>query len=153
MNNEYPATPEEKAYDQLADEQWELLSEVGRTIFGRAEVEAYRLYLCSRYSYQLPWELDKAMDEMHVAAAELTVLDCKLLAPLWRAALAAAASIDPDDRTTLVGDGGVYRGALHRYYRQISSMVERILSEKKMEAKPQRKAAERVPEDFSDIPF
>ena len=98
-------------------------------------------------------------ENMRLGAACITDSVNELLAKLWRAALAAAASIDPADET-LVGHK-VNLGNLHRYYRMFSGMVEEILQERmilqqKKYAELKEKIAEREPDDlsdFSDGPF
>jgi hypothetical protein len=155
MNTEHQMTPEERAFDQLLDEQWELLSEAARTVFIEADGAAYAAYMVRSRSFQWPSEYDEALEKMRLAAAELTDREHELLSKLWRAALAAAASIDSEDFATLAGYC-VYRGNLHRYYRMLSEMIEYVLQEKmreKWEAERQKKLAEREPEDSSDIPF
>jgi hypothetical protein len=93
---------------------------------------------------------------MRLGAACITDSDHQLLAKLWRAALAAAASIDPADET-LVGHK-VDRGNPRRYYRMLSAILETILQEKeslqrKEYAELKRTLAEPEPEDFPDDPF
>jgi hypothetical protein len=100
-------------------------------------------------------EYDETMDRMRLPAVELTDRDQELLAKAWRAALAAAASIDPSDCETIAGHR-VYSGDVHWYYRLISRMVEEILSEKgwsKGEDERQKRLAEREPVDDTDSPF
>jgi len=154
MTTENQFTPEHAAYSQLREEKWELLSEAARRVFEMAEVEPYMMNLESSYSYQIDRELDEAMEEMHLAAVEMSDQDCALFAMFRRSALAAAASIDRHDRAKLVGFRGKYRGALHYFYIDVSAIVEDILQKKKVEAARQRKPARREPEDFPDIiPF
>ncbi len=148
MKNAYRKTPEEKAYGRLLDDSEEVLSESARTVLEKAHATAYAGNLVRNYCLQ-PEEYDEAMAEMRRAAAELTDRECKLLARIWRTALAAAASIDPDDHTHI--GYGVYLVDLHHYYRVASGMVEDTLLEKWVEEC--RKAAEREPEDFDDLPF
>ncbi len=83
-----------------------------------------------------PEEYDDAREKIRLPAAELGDRDRKLLMEIRRAALAAAASIDPDDYETPVGHR-VYLGDLHYCYRVLSSMVEEILREKNTEEKPE----------------
>ncbi len=137
-------TPEEEAYDRLLDETKEILSLAAHTILEEAKTEAYKLILCHNYAYQLN-EYDEAMDKMRLAAAKLTDQDCKLLAKLWRAALAAAASIDPDDRTP--AGYRVGRGDYHRFYRMVSRMVEKTLRDKEF-AELREKISNQEPEDY-----
>lgn len=150
MTTEHLATQEEKAYEQLLDEIWEMLSEPARTVIGEAHSAAYAANMVRSYCFQ-PEEYDEAMEKMHSAGAEITDREYKLLAKLWRSALSAAASIDSEDFETLAGYG-VYSGNLHWYYRMLSGMIEETLREKK-EAVLQKKMAEQEPEDISDIPF
>jgi exoribonuclease R len=150
MTTEHQVTQEEKAYGQLLDKIWEMLSESARAVLREAEAEAYKFNLCHNYAYQ-PEEYDEAMEKMRIAAVELTDCEHMLLAKVWRAALSAAASIDSEDFETLAG----YRahpGHLHHYYRMLSGMVEKTLEEKRI-AELQTEIAEEEPVDFSDIPF
>jgi hypothetical protein len=78
------------------------------------------------YCFQWHFEYDEAMDKMCLATVGLTDGEHKLLAKFWRAALAAAASIDSEDFESLAGFG-VYSGNVHLYYRMVSGMVENIL--------------------------
>jgi hypothetical protein len=98
-----------------------------------------------------PEEYEEAMEKMRLATTALTDRECELLAKLWRAALAAAASIDADDFETLAGYR-VYEGNLHWYYRMASGMLEEILEEKKL-AELRKESAQREPVDPSDLPF
>jgi hypothetical protein len=149
MKNEYPETPEEKAYWRLLDESEEVLSESARTVLDTARATAYKAYMVRSYCFQWHIEYDEAMAEMRRAAAELTDRESGLLWKLWRAALASAASIDPDDETP--AGHRVYRGDVHHYYRMVSDMVERTLLGKRWEE--DRRAAEREPRDFDELPF
>ena len=149
MTIEHQATPEEEAYGRLLDEIWGMLSEPARAVLREAHSAAYAANMVHSYSFG-PEEYEEAMQKMRYAAAELTDRELELLAKLWRAALAAAASIDPDDET-VVGHK-VDRGNLHRYYRMFSGMVEEILQEKKI-AELHKEMAEREPADVWDIPF
>jgi hypothetical protein len=103
------------------------------------------------YSFQWPEEYDEAMNRMRLAASILTERDQELLAKLWRAALAAAASIDPHDFSTPAGHR-VYRRDFHDYYEMVSGMVKSVLQEKNI-AELRKKSAELEPEDTEDVPF
>jgi len=149
MTPEYQITPEEEAYVQFLDKTWEMLSEPAHTVIEEAQSAAYAANMVHNYCFQ-PEEYDEAMEKMRLAAAKLSDRECELLAKLWRAALAATASIDPSDKR-LVGykvDGG----NLHWHYRMLSGMVEKILEEKRL-AELQKEHAEWELEDISDIPF
>ncbi len=150
MTTEYHRTPEEEAYRRLVQEKQMMLSGAACTVLAEAQQTAYAENLVHNYCLQ-PEDYDEAIGKMYLAATQLGELDHKLLTKIWRAALAAAASIDPEDYETLVGYR-VYLGDLHYYYRTLSSMVEKILQEKKV-AELREKATEREPEDLSDIPF
>jgi hypothetical protein len=91
------------------------------------------------------------MEEMCLAAAGLSDREYELLAKLWRVALAAAASIYPDDFWPFTGYR-TDRGDLHYYYRTVSGMIETILEEKII-AELRKKSAELEPEDNEYIPF
>jgi hypothetical protein len=154
MTTEHQSTQLEEAYGQLLDQIWEVLSEPARTVLSEAQSAAYAENMVHNYCYH-PEEYDEAMEKMRLAAAELPDSEHGLLAKVWRAALAAAASIDPDDYETIAGYK-VCSGDPHWFYRMQSGMVEETLSEKtrvKMEAERQKALAEREPEDLSDIPF
>jgi alkylhydroperoxidase family enzyme len=132
------------------DETWGMISEAARTVIREAQSAAYAANMVRSYCFQ-PEEYDEAMEKMRLAAAKLSDRECELLGKVWRAALAAAASIDSEDFETLAGHR-VYSGNLHRYYRMLSGMVEKILEEKRL-AEIQKEHAESEPEDISDIPF
>ena len=149
MKNGYRKTPEEEAYGRLLNESEEVLSESARTVLEEAHGTSYAMNLVRHYCLQ-PEEYQEAMTKMRRVTAELTDRECKLLARIWRTALAAAASIDPDDETP--AGHRVDRGDVHHYYRMVSGMVESTLLEKTVEEE-RRKAAEREPEDFDDLPF
>jgi hypothetical protein len=127
-----------------------MLSEPARTLLREAHRASDALYMVHSYC-GWPEDYEEAMEKMRLAAVGLTDGEHKLLATFWRAALAAAASIDSEDFETLAGYG-VYSGNLHRYYRMLSGMVEKILEEKRL-AELQKEHAQREPEDISDIPF
>ena len=149
MNTEYQTTREEEAYFRLLEEAKSELSEAAGIVIRKAQLAAYATNMVRSYCFQ-PEEYDEAMENMRLAATQLTGRESELLATLWRAALAAAASIDPED-TTLVGHK-VDRGDLHRYYRMLSGMVEKILEEKKL-AELRKESEERGPVDLWDPPF
>jgi len=148
---EHQATPEEEAYGQLLNETWEMLSEPARALIEEAQSAAYAAHIVHSYCFQWHIEYDEHMDKMRLAAVGLTDGEQKLLATFWRAALAAAASIDSEDFETLVGHR-VYSGNLHRYYRMLSGMVEKILEEKRL-TELQKEIAEQEPQGITDIPF
>jgi hypothetical protein len=149
MPTEHQELQEEVTYVRLYEEQKEMVSEAARTILAEAESAAYAENLVHNYCFQ-PQEYDEAIEKMRHTAAALTNRDRKLLAKLWRAALAAAASIDSDDETP--AGHKVDRGNVHWYYRMLSGMVEKILEEKKI-AELREKAAELEPVDLLDCPF
>jgi len=150
MTTEHQRTWEEEAYRRLLAENEGVLSEAARTVLGEAHSTAYAAHMVRSYCLQ-PEEYEEAMDRMRLAAAKLTHREHELLAKLWHAALAAAASIDADDFETLVGHK-VHRGDLHYHYRMVSGMVERTLQEKKR-AELRKESEEREPVDLSDLPF
>jgi hypothetical protein len=102
MTREHQVTPEEEAYGQLLDETWEMLSEPAHTVMGEAQSAAYAANMVRSYCFQ-PEEYEQTMEKMRLTTAELSNRECELLAKLWRAALAAAASIDSEDFETLAG--------------------------------------------------
>jgi hypothetical protein len=150
MTTEHQTTQEEEAYSRLLDEKWEMLSEAGHTVLGEAHSAAYRAEMVSSCSFQ-PEEYEEAMEQMRRAAAELTDRECALLATLWRAALAAASSLDPYDFETFAGFR-VYQGDLYRYYRMFSGMIEEVVWEKKL-VDFRKEMAEEELIDQSDVPF
>jgi hypothetical protein len=91
---------------------------------------------------------------MRLAAAGLSDREYELLAKLWRVALAAAASIYPDDFWPFTGYRSD-RGDLHWYYRTVSGMIGTVLQEKieKLIEEDRKKILELEPEDPEDIPF
>jgi hypothetical protein len=150
MTTEHQATREEEAYGRLLEEIWERLSEPARVVFGTAEWAAYSDHMQRNIGFGSPEDYDEALEEMRLAAAKITAHEHNLLTKLWRTALAAAASIDPDDTTPVRHKAD--RGDLHYYYRTLSSMVEKILQEKWL-AELQKERAEREPVDLSNTPF
>ena len=154
MRVKHQATQEEETFWRLREEAWDTLSEAARTVLTQAEGTAYALRMVPSYCFQ-PEDYDEAMGKMRLATMELTDREHELLVRLWCAALAAAASIDPEDFETSTGYK-VYRADLHSYYRVLSSMVEETLQEKRLaelRAEHERSMAEREPIDDSDIPF
>ena len=150
MTTEHQITREQEVYERFLEDIREELSEPTHTVIEEAQSAAYAANMVHSYSFQ-PRECEEAMEKMRRAAAGLTEREHKLLVKLWRAALAAAASIDPEDFERLAGYR-VYSGNLHWYYRMASGMVEETLHDKKV-AELQKEHAEREPEDLSDIPF
>lgn len=145
------ATPEEKAYERLLNEKGDLLSKPAHVLLAEAYSAAYAAHMISSHCYQ-PEECEEAMENMRSAGAEVTDHDLKLLSKIWRAALSAAASIDPEDFETPAGPRRAYRGNLHCHYRMLSGMVEDIWLERTLEL--QKKEAEQAPENFwDDSPF
>src|SRR5215208_4765655 len=150
MTTEHQTTREEKAYGRLLEEKEDMLSEAARTILSEAQSAAYAECMVHNYCFQ-PEEYDKAVEKMSLAAAKLTDSEHQLLAKIWRAALAAAASVDADDYESLAGYR-VYSGHLHYYYRMVSSMVERTLQAKKHD-EFRKELAEQESEDDPEVPF
>ncbi len=151
MTTEHRDTPEEEAFWQLFQETKGLLSEAARTLLDTAMRAAYAANMVHNYCFQ-PQEHEEAEQKMRAAAAGLTELDRELLGRLWRTALAAAASLDPDDHETMVRYR-VYVGHLHWYYREVAVMVKAILAEKEAE-EYEKEIAEREPVDSPDeTPF
>jgi hypothetical protein len=149
MTTVHQTTQEEKAYIQFREDYWEGLSEPARTLIGVAQDVASTEHL-DNFLLQ-PEQHDEAMEEMCLAAAGLSDREYELLAKLWRVALAAAASIYPDDFWPFTGYR-TDRGDLHYYYRTVSGMIETILEEKII-AELRKKSAELEPEDNEYIPF
>jgi hypothetical protein len=129
-----------------------MLSEAARTVLTEAQLAAYATNMVRSYCFQ-PEEYDEAMEKMRLATAKITGYDHKMLVKHWCAALAAAASIDPEDFETSTGHR-VYRANLHRYYRMLSRMVEKTL-QKKRYAEIEKEIAQREPVEIDDlgIPF
>jgi hypothetical protein len=128
MTTEDQRTREEKAYGRVLKNGEDKLSEAGRTILSEAHCAAYDANLVHSYSYE-PEDCEEAMGKMRLAAADLAYQEQRVLAKVWRAASAAAASIDADDFETLVGYR-TYSGNIHHCYRMVSGMIEDILREK-----------------------
>jgi hypothetical protein len=149
MTTEHLETPQEKAYEQFRDEFWEGLSEPARTLIDVAQDMAIPERL-KNFCLQ-PEEYYEAMEKMRLAAARLSDREYELLAALWRVAMAAAASIYPDDFCPITG----YRADRedrHWYYRTVSIMIGQILQEKNI-AELRKKSAELVQEDLEDVPY
>jgi hypothetical protein len=149
VTTEHQRTREEEAYGQLLEEIWEKLSEPARAVLGEAQSAAYAANMVRSYCFQ-PEEYEEATERMRLAAAGITDSEHELLAELWRTALAAAASINPDDET-LVGHK-VDRGDLHWYFRMLSRMVEKTLQDKDI-ADFRKKSAERESVDRPDLQY
>lgn len=143
MNLEHQTTPEEEAYGRLIEESRKTFSHAAGVVISEAENAAYGDNLIRTYAFQ-PEEYEEAEEMMRLAAFELGDREHELLARLWRAALAAAASINPEDDAP-VAYFKARRGDFHWYYRMLSGMVERTLQKKKI--------AERDTDDFSHIRF
>jgi hypothetical protein len=150
MTTDHRTTPEEEAYWRLFEESKGVLSEAAYTLLDTAREAAYAANMVHHYCFQ-PQGHEEAMEKIRAAAAGLTELDRELLGRLWRAALAAAASLDPDDHETPVRYR-VYVGDLHWYYREVAVMVEAILAEKEA-GEYEKGIAEREPVDSPDVPF
>jgi hypothetical protein len=150
MTTEHQTTREEKVYRRLLEEEEDILSEAVRTILSEAHLAAYAECMVRNYCFQ-PEEYDEAVEKMSLAAAKLTDSEHQLLAKIWRAALAAAASVDADDYESLAGYR-VYSGDLHYYYRMVSSMVERTLQAKKHD-EFRKELAEPESVDDWEVPF
>ncbi len=148
MKNAYRETPEEEAYWRLLDENWAKISESARTVIRTAHGTAGAEHLV-RNEVLGKEEYDEIITCMRRAAAKLTDRECKLLAKLSRVALASAVSIDPDDETP--AGFRIVRGDDHYFFEMVSDMVEGALREKGVEEG--RKAVEREPEDYDEIPF
>jgi hypothetical protein len=131
MTNEHLTTREEKAYWRLFEDKDGELSDAARNVLMEADIAAYAANMVRSYCFQ-PMEYEEAMEKMRLVANELTDRECEPLAKLWRAALAAAASVDPEDFETYAGYR-VYRGDLHWFYRMLSGMIERTLQDRRIE--------------------
>jgi hypothetical protein len=121
------ATPEEDTCERFIKASWEELTEPARTMIQEARAAAYAENLLRNYCFQ-PEEYEEAAQNLYQAALETTERDCEILAKIWRAALAAAASIDPADETP--AGHKINRGDVHYYYRMVSRMIEEALQEK-----------------------
>ncbi len=128
MTTGHRETPKEEAFWRLFEETEGVLSEAARTLLQTARGAAYRANMVHNVSFQ-PQAYEEAEQKMRAAAAGLTQLDRELLGRLWRAALAAAASIDPGEGGETLGGYDPRRGRLHWYYREASGMIEDILKE------------------------
>ena len=151
MTVEHQATPEERAYHRLVDEQWESLSEAARAILEKANSATYCEHMIDNVILD-PRDYVQIVEEMRLEAASLTDHDCDQLAKIWCSALAAAASVDPRDFETIVRRR-VYPADLHKYYRMLSGMVEEVEWEKRYAEYRKRELAESEPIDDEDIPF
>lgn len=130
------ATPEEEAFERLLNEKGDSLSKPARDLLVEAYWTARVAHMIRSRCYQ-PEEYEEAMENMRSAGAEVTDHDLKLLSEIWRAALSAAASIDPEDFETPAGPLA-YRGNLHCHYRMLSGMVEEIWLERTLEFRRRR---------------
>jgi hypothetical protein len=150
----YETTPEEDAYYGLLNKEWESLSDAARTIIWGADVVAAAEYTVPSYSFSEE-EYEEPLKKMRLAAARITEREHKVLARLWRAALAAAAALDSEDFDTVLWYG-LYPANLHDFYRGLARMVETVLEEKRREEERQeleKELARREPTDEEEIPF
>jgi hypothetical protein len=152
MTTRHQETPQERTFYQLIDEGGESLSEAAQTVVGHALLIAYTEYRINSLTYVPQGYEDDHMKTMRSAAAELTEHDCEGLAKIWRAALAAAASIDPYDYETLVG-WREYPADLYRFYRMVSSKVEEVESETRRAEFRKKMLTEHEPIDDEDASF
>ena len=148
MTIEDRGTPEERAYGRLVEEAREVLSAEAGSILAEAEGVAHAEHLIRTFE-MVPEQYDEATERMRLAAG-LTDREHELLARLWRAALAAAASIDPSDGTP-VPYYKARRGDFHGYYRMVSGLVEGALKERHVEKLSE--GADRDAEGFPDARF
>jgi len=151
LTTKHQKTLQERTFDQLADQEWESLSEAARTVIEQALEIASKWYLIHNISYMSEWYEDD-MKAMRRTVAGLTEHDCKGLTHIWRSALATAASIDPYDYETHLGYG-VYPADLYGYYKEFSRMVEDIEWEKRYAEVRKKELAEQEPIDVEDAPF
>jgi hypothetical protein len=135
MTTENRWTPEEEAFERLLDEKQGMLSEHALALVGTAHDEAYAKFLVKSHCYQ-PEEYVEAMEKMLGLAVELTDHEREVLAEISFAALNAAASIDPDDKTP-AGGHRVLMVDVHWYYWTISDMIGHTL-QKETEVERQR---------------
>ena len=126
MTTEYGVPPEE-AYRCLLDEEWEVLSDAARTIIKEAQLAAYATNMVHSYCGFQQAEYEEAMGKMHRAAGALAGRDRKILAEIVGVTKAAAASIDPEDRTP--AGHKVDRSNVRWYYRMVSGMIEESLKD------------------------
>jgi hypothetical protein len=128
MAKGYRETREQEAYGRLLEKHRELLSDAGYSVLEQARSAANAAFTSPDYRFQ-PQEYYKATQMMRRLADELTDRDRVRLSKIARAALAAAASIDPDDEDTSLWER-VFLGKLYWNYRTVSNMLGDILREK-----------------------
>jgi hypothetical protein len=146
MQTEYQRTQEEEVFDRLLDAMRDLLSEDALELVGIARHEAYKYNLVSTYSYQ-PFEYFMGMEDMVRLAGELTGDEREILAEIGRAAGAAAAAIDPEDKR--IAGYKVWGSNVHCYYEMVSDMIEEALEpQTDMEREDARV---RLWEDYADF--
>ena len=131
MNTEHQTTPEERAFERLLDEAFEKLPEAAHIILQEAHEFPHGFYMVSGYGGDDLQKHEEAVEEMHAVGADLTDPECELLTKCWLGALSAAASVDPYDYETLTGHK-VYRAHLHKHYRMFSSIVEEVVTKRKL---------------------
>src|SRR5688572_20310829 len=124
MTDEHKETWQETAFWLRLKDRENMLSEAARSVLEEAKGTAFAAFMWRNYCFQWPMEYAEAMEKMRQAATDLTERDRELLTELWRLALGAAASIDPDDYETPAGPRA-YQGDLHAYFRMLSRMVEK----------------------------
>jgi hypothetical protein len=127
MTTEYQRTREEDVFERLLDEKWGELSEEAHSIVRTAYVEAYKYNLVRSYSYQ-PFEYFMGMEDMVRLSGELGDHEREILLEVGRAAAAAAAVIDPEDKRPAGYRG--YGWNVHHYYKMMSGMIEEALQPK-----------------------
>jgi hypothetical protein len=174
MTTEHQRTPEEEGFNRLLDEKWNLLSEDARELVGLAQLEAYKDNLVHNCDCH-PLEYSMCMEDMVRLAGELGDQEREFIAEVGRAATAAAAALDPEDKRP--AGHKVCMGDVHRFYDMVSGMIEEALEPKTdrereearrglwmgyadFEVRLERNSAQaeeqvsgQVPHDPDDIPF
>ena len=148
MATGYRETREQKDYERMFEKHRELLSDAGYYVLQQARSAAYAAFM-TRPAYRFqPQEYYEATQKMRRVTDELTERDRVRLSKIARAALAAAASIDPDDEDSTLWERW-HLGKLYWMYRTVSNMLGDILREGA--AKEWLKATGRVEDVPADL--
>jgi hypothetical protein len=140
MTWEYTRTREEETYLDLYEEEWDTWSGAVRAVFMKVGAAADKEYMYNYFVEERGRDIkhyDVVTDEMRLAAAQLTDREREMLRKHARAALVAAASIDPDEDDQIWSEFSVYphyEPNRHHLYRLESGMLWAILNESRQQA-------------------
>jgi hypothetical protein len=129
MSAERHITRKENDARLRTEEAGEVLSRAANLTVVDARKAAYAADAAQDLNFS-PEEYDRAVEKMRLAAAELTDRERVLLARLWRAVLATAASMNTFTERSLSAYYEARQEEYHRYHRVLSGMVEETLQKR-----------------------